>query len=53
MGGGIVIGQNAVVGACALVNKDVPKDSTAVGVPCRIIAYREDTNRNEIDYMED
>lgn len=35
--GGITIGKNAVVGACALVNQDVPDGATAVGVPCRII----------------
>ena len=34
---GIVVGKNAVVGACALVNKNVPEGATAVGVPCRII----------------
>ncbi len=34
---GITIGENAVVGACTLVNKDVPKNATALGVPCRIL----------------
>lgn len=34
---GITIGHNAIVGACALVNRDVPEETTAVGVPCRII----------------
>ena len=34
---GLVIGENAVVGAGTLVNKDVPDGATAVGVPCRII----------------
>lgn len=34
---GVTIGENAVVGACALVNKDIPANATAVGVPCRII----------------
>lgn len=34
---GVVIGKNAVVGACALVNCDIPDSATAVGVPCRII----------------
>lgn len=38
---GVTIGENAVVGACALVNKDVPSNSTAVGVPCRIIEKSE------------
>ena len=36
-GGGITIGKDAIVGACTLVNKDIPDGATAVGVPCRII----------------
>ena len=31
------IGENAVVGAMTLVNKNVPAGKTAVGVPCRIL----------------
>lgn len=34
---GITIGEYAVVGACTLVNKDIPPYTTAVGVPCKII----------------
>ena len=34
---GIRIGQNAVIGACTLVNKDIPNEATAVGIPCRIV----------------
>ena len=34
---GVTISKDAVVGACALVNRDVPEGATAVGVPCRII----------------
>ena len=34
---GITIGKKAVVGACTLVNKDVPDGATAVGIPCRIV----------------
>ena len=34
---GIVIGKNAIVGACTLVNKSIPENATAVGVPCRIL----------------
>ena len=37
---GVTIGENAVVGACTLVNKDVPSGATAVGVPYRIIKTR-------------
>lgn len=34
---GVTIGENATIGACTLVNKDIPAGATAVGVPCRII----------------
>lgn len=34
---GVTIGENAVIGACTLVNKDIPAGATAVGVPCRIL----------------
>lgn len=33
----IEIGENAVVGACTLVNKNIPEGATAVGIPCKII----------------
>lgn len=36
-GDGVTIGENAIVGACTLVNKDVLDVATAVGVPCRIV----------------
>ena len=39
---GVRIGENAVIGACTLVNKDIPDNATAVGVPCRIIEKQED-----------
>lgn len=34
----IVIGKNACVGAMALVNKSIPENTTAVGVPCKVIS---------------
>lgn len=40
---GVCIGEDAVVGACALVNRDVPAGKTAVGVPCRIIEPKGDS----------
>lgn len=33
----IEIGENAIVGAMTLVNCSIPPNSTAVGIPCRII----------------
>lgn len=34
---GVRIGEGAVIGACALVNCDVPDGATAVGIPCKIV----------------
>ena len=34
---GVTIGENAVIGAAALVTKDVPANSIAVGSPARVI----------------
>lgn len=37
----IEIGENAIVGAQALVNKSIPAGKTAVGIPCRILDDRQ------------
>lgn len=37
---GVSIGKGAIVGACALVNKDVPDYAIVGGVPAKIIKYR-------------
>ena len=34
---GVNIGSHSVIGACSLVNKDIPPYSTAAGIPCRVI----------------
>jgi acetyltransferase-like isoleucine patch superfamily enzyme len=34
---GLTIGENAVVGAGAVVTKDVPSNSIVAGVPAKII----------------
>jgi serine O-acetyltransferase len=36
--GNITIGENAKVGANSVVVKDVPKESTAVGIPARVVS---------------
>lgn len=41
--GAITIGENARIGGGAVVLKDVPPNSTAVGVPAKIVAYRPDS----------
>lgn len=38
---GIVIGKKAIVGAASLVNKNIPDNMTAVGIPCRIVNTEE------------
>lgn len=38
---GVTVGENAVVGACSLVLRDVPAGATVVGVPCREIMMNE------------
>lgn len=39
---GVTIGDGAVVGACAFVNKDVPPYAIVVGAPAKILKYRFD-----------
>ena len=41
--GPITIGDNALIGANAVVLQDVPAGSTAVGVPARIVAHATDS----------
>ncbi|NLK67050.1 MAG: serine O-acetyltransferase [Campylobacteraceae bacterium] len=40
--GNITIGENSKIGANSVVVKDVPKESTAVGIPARIVGKKDD-----------
>ncbi|RED55561.1 serine O-acetyltransferase EpsC [Cohnella lupini] len=45
--GGIVVGDNAIIGANAVVLQDVPPNTVAVGIPARIIAKKSVTQSVE------
>lgn len=47
---GVTIGRGAVVGSCSVVTKDVPENSIVVGVPARIIGYRNNPLMYELNY---
>ena len=39
---GVTIGDNCIIGAGSVVNKSIPANSVAVGVPCRVVSTIED-----------
>lgn len=41
---GVEIGEKSIIGACALVNRNVPNGATAVGIPCKVILNEETKN---------
>lgn len=45
---GVTIGDNCVIGAGSVVTRDIPKDSFAAGVPCRVI--RQITENDSMKY---
>ena len=38
--GKIKVGDNTLIGACSLVNRDLPDNAVAVGVPAQIISFK-------------
>ena len=51
---GVTIGDHSVIGACSLVNKDIPSYSIAAGTPCRIIGDIEIIESNvKFHYFDD
>lgn len=38
---GVTIGSNSIIGARAVVTKDIPADSVAVGIPAKVIKARD------------
>lgn len=45
---GIRIGTNTIIGACSLVNKSIPPNSIAVGIPVRVVRENTEQYRNEL-----
>lgn len=45
---GATVGDNAVVTAGSVVTKDVPPNAVAGGVPCRVLRFIGETDREEI-----
>ena len=54
---GVTIGPNSIVGACAVVTKDVPPDSVVAGNPARVVCslaeYEEKCVARHIDIPKD
>ena len=47
----VTIGDNSIVGACSLVNRDIPPNSVAAGNPCRVIcSLAEYRKKHESDF---
>ncbi|MBQ9848135.1 MAG: sugar O-acetyltransferase [Clostridia bacterium] len=42
---GVTIGENSVIGAGSVVNRDIPDNVVAVGVPCRVIRQITENDR--------
>lgn len=42
---GAHLGRGCIVGACSLVNKDIPPYAVVVGNPCRIVKYKYNINQ--------
>lgn len=45
---GVTIGDNCIIGAAAVVTKDIPANSVAVGVPARVIRTIDEYYRNAV-----
>ena len=51
---GVEIGDNTIIGAGSVVNRDIPANSVAAGVPCKVICTLEEykeKHKDEFLYM--
>jgi len=42
---GVTIGDNVIIGAGSVVNKDLPSNSICVGTPCKVLRYVEEKDK--------
>ncbi len=49
---GVTIGDNTIIGACSLVNRDIPSNVVAAGVPCKVICTLDEyIEKHKEDFM--
>ena len=48
---GVTIGPHSAIGACSFVNRDVPANTVAVGIPCRAIGRVEIGEDGTVDLV--
>lgn len=51
---GVKIGDNTIVGAGSVITRDIPSNSVACGVPCKVICTLDEyinKHKNEFEYM--
>lgn len=49
---GVTIGDNTIIGAGSIVNKDIPSNVVAAGVPCKVICTLEEyKNKHKKDFL--
>ena len=46
---GVKIGDNVIIGAGSVVNRDIPSNSVAAGVPCKVICSLEEYKEKHKD----
>ena len=46
---GVTIGDNSIIGAGSVVNRDIPANSMAAGVPCKVICTLEEYKEKHKD----
>ena len=46
---GVKIGDNVIIGAGSIVNRDIPSNSVAAGVPCKVICSLEEYKEKHKD----